>query len=209
MSLVTLTLAIPVLAAALLRSPWRALAHDSAQHVFFGACVAMLMLWTMQVDFGSGLTLHLLGITTVTLMFGWPLALVAGAIVTLGSPLAGLAAWDQTAAVFLSQCAVPVAISWQIYRLSLRRLPHNFFIYIFICAFLGAGLAIGAATFAQFLLWRLDGGVSGPETAALTRFLPLYAYPEAFINGFVMTGLVVARPHWVASFDDSIYLHGK
>ena len=69
--------AIPVLAAALLRSPWRALAHDSAQHVFFGACVAMLMLWTMQVDFGSGLTLHLLGITTVTLMFGWPLALVA------------------------------------------------------------------------------------------------------------------------------------
>ena len=42
MSLVTLTLAIPVLGAALLRSPWRALAHDSAQHVFFGACVAQL-----------------------------------------------------------------------------------------------------------------------------------------------------------------------
>lgn len=209
MSWVTLTLAIPVLIAALLRSPWRALAHGRAQHVFFGACVATLLLWTMQVDFGSGLTLHLLGITTVTLMFGWPLALVAGAIVTLGSPLAGLAEWNQTAAVFLSQCAVPVAISWQIYRLSLRRLPHNFFIYIFICAFLGAALAIVAATLAQFLLWRLDGGAGGAEAAALTRFLPLYAYPEAFINGFVMTGLVVARPHWVVSFDDAIYLHGK
>ncbi len=208
MSWITAILSGSVLVAALLRSPWRSLAPGPAQHVFFGACVAILMLWTMRVDFGSGLTLHLLGITTVTLMFGWPLALVAGAIVTLGSPLAGLAEWSQTAAIFLSQCAVPVAISWQIYRLSQRRLPHNFFIYIFICAFLGAALAIGAATFTQFLLWRLDGGVSGPETSASPCFFPML-YPEAFINGFVMTGLVVARPHWVASFDDAIYLHGK
>lgn len=209
MFLITALLASGVLIWALLRTPWRRLKDSSAQHVLFGACVATLMLWTLRIDFGSGLALHFLGITTLTLMFGWPLALVAGAIVTVASPLADLSAWTNLPGVFVSQCAIPVAVTWQIYRVSLRRMPHNFFVYIFICAFSGGALAMTAATLAQVLLWSPGAGDGLEQAAVLTRFLPLYAYPEAFLNGLVMTGLVVTRPHWVMSFDDAVYLHGK
>ena len=109
MFLITAPFASGVLIWALLRTPWRRLKDSSAQHVLFGACVATLMLWTLQIDFGSGLALHFLGITTLTLMFGWPLALVAGAIVTVASPLADLSTWTNLPGVFVSQCATHAA----------------------------------------------------------------------------------------------------
>lgn len=39
--------------------------------------------------------------------------------------------------------------------------------------------------------------------------LPIAMFPEAFVNGVVMTMLVVFKPHWVGSFRDQQYLLGK
>ena len=39
--------------------------------------------------------------------------------------------------------------------------------------------------------------------------LPLMMFPEAFVNGALMTIRVAYRPQWVASFRDQHYLHGK
>ena len=39
--------------------------------------------------------------------------------------------------------------------------------------------------------------------------LVITMFPEAFINGAIMTMLVVFRPDWVGSFRDQHYLHGK
>ena len=36
--------------------------------------------------------------------------------------------------------------------------------------------------------------------------LPLMMFPEAFINGLIVTGLVVFKPAWIPSFDDEVYL---
>jgi uncharacterized membrane protein len=36
--------------------------------------------------------------------------------------------------------------------------------------------------------------------------LPLMMFPEAFVNGLVVTGLVVFKPTWIPSFDDEVYL---
>ena len=36
--------------------------------------------------------------------------------------------------------------------------------------------------------------------------LPLMMFPEAFINGLIVTGLVVFKPTWISSFDDNLYL---
>ncbi len=205
----TAIVALAILLFALLRAPWRSLSSSSAQHVFFGACVCTLVLWTLRIDLAPGLALHFIGITTLTLMFGWQLALVAAAIVATGATIAGFGEWAGLAGVFLAKCVVPAALSWSIFRASQKYLPHNFFIYIFVCAFFGAALAITAAMTAQLFLLDMSGSAEAAQTAALTRFLPLYAYPEAFLNGFVMTGMVVTRPHWVSSFDDAVYLRGK
>jgi uncharacterized membrane protein len=39
--------------------------------------------------------------------------------------------------------------------------------------------------------------------------LPMMAGPEAFINGFIMTVLVLYRVDWVSTFTDEQYLKGK
>ena len=37
----------------------------------------------------------------------------------------------------------------------------------------------------------------------------MLGFPEAFTTGFNLTVLVIWRPQWVASFDDSFYLLKK
>lgn len=208
--LVTTAIAAAALIWALRWAPWRRFADSSFQHVFLGGCVAVLLLWALRVPVGPGIDIHLLGITTLTLMFGWQFATVAAAAICMSLPLAGQAAWPELPATFLAEGVVPVVVTWAIYRFSLRRLPHNIFVYIFVCAFFGAALASAAAALSQALLEGLGGTGDGAEAALdALKVLPLYAFPEAFINGFVMTGLVVTRPQWVASFDDAVYLHGK
>ena len=50
------------------------------------------------------------------------------------------------------------------------------------------------------------------STYALREYLwyfLLLLFPEAFITGTLITLFVVFRPHWVISFDDRRYLHGR
>ena len=45
-----------------------------ASHVWFGAIVVLSLLWSMKAGVKPGLTLHFLGATALTLMFGFRLA---------------------------------------------------------------------------------------------------------------------------------------
>ena len=38
-------------------------------------------------------------------------------------------------------------------------------------------------------------------------FIIVMLFPEGFLNGMLMTILVVYRPEWVSSFDDREYLN--
>ena len=40
-------------------------------------------------------------------------------------------------------------------------------------------------------------------------FLPLMFFPEAVLNGWLVSIMVGFRPHWIGSFRDEEYLHGK
>jgi len=42
-----------------------------------------------------------------------------------------------------------------------------------------------------------------------SAFIFIMLFPEAFINGLIMTVLVAYRPTWVSSFSDQYYLKGK
>ena len=46
-------------------------------------------------------------------------------------------------------------------------------------------------------------------TSTFMPFFPLMFFPEGMLNGWIMTVLVAFRPHWVSSFDDRLYIHGK
>ena len=102
---------------------------------------------------------------------------------------------------------VPAAATVQIHQLVHARLPHNYFIYFFVTAFLGSALAYNLAGLARIALLAVSGSLeaahAGPEYFAI---LPLMSFGEAFVNGMLMAMLVVYRPGWVMSFDDRLYL---
>ena len=45
-----------------------------------GVTVALMVLWLLRVDVLPGLSFHLLGVTSLTLMFGWSLAIVSATV---------------------------------------------------------------------------------------------------------------------------------
>lgn len=76
---------VPVLLWAAWRAPWVELFSDSRrQHLLFGTVFALFMLWLVRRDFDTGVSYHFIGMTAVTLLLDWPLAIVGGLIAQVG-----------------------------------------------------------------------------------------------------------------------------
>lgn len=196
--------------AALLWAPWSKIRDSEAQHVFFGTVVMLSLLWMMRGGIQDGLGFHLLGMTLICLMFEWQFALAAASLVTAIATLAGPAGWEAFGLNLLLMGALPIMFTRLFLYLSQRHLPHNYFIYIFLNAFLAGGLSIllaGAAS--AGLQFAAGAQPAGSISRNFMQILPLLTFGEAFINGGAMSLLVAYRPHWVATFHDHWYLRGK
>jgi len=196
---------------ALRRVPWSRLLNDSGfSHVLFGACVALLVLWNLRAGIQPALNYHLLGATTLTLMVGWPLASLGMAVVVLGTALnhgEGVATFGIN---LLTMGLLPILLTQGLLQLAQRRLPHNFFIYVYINAFLAGGLAMVAAGVAgSLVMWAAGVHEPGWLAERYLIYFPMLFFSEALANGMVTTMLVALRPAWVCSFDDALYIDGK
>jgi uncharacterized membrane protein len=195
---------------ALSRAPLQRLWNSEFTHVYFGACVVLLLLWNTRAGVLPALNFHLLGVTAVTLMFGWAYAVFAVLIVTVGSVISQDGHWLSLGLDALVMGCVPVLVTESLLRVAQRRLPHNFFIYVYVNGFLAAGLSILAASGLGALLMLLTDGDSRQWLSyQYLPFLPLVFFSEAIVNGMIMTAMVALRPGWVASFDDNLYINNK
>src|SRR5690606_8669015 len=76
---------LPAVAWAAWRAPWVELFSDfRRQHLLFGTVMALFLLWLMRRDFESGVSYHFIGLTAVTLLLDWPLAVLGGLAAQLG-----------------------------------------------------------------------------------------------------------------------------
>lgn len=188
-------------------APWRTfLAHSKIQQVFLGASVALFLMWIFDVGVRPALGFHLLGVTVYTLMFGWSLGVIGVSLIMVGITVIS-GDWAALAMNALLLGILPVSVSYGVYVLVDRYLPHHLFIYIFLCAFFNAMLAAGAAVLALITLLVVT------ETYTFARisndylpFLPLYLFPEGLINGMTITTLIGLRPDWLKTYDDERYL---
>ena len=190
---------------------WKILFREpEQQHVFLGAIVLLLFIWGIKAGISPGLGFHHLGATLFTLMFGWQLAVI-GLSVTLVASL--LLATPDLVSIGINgvlSIAIPIGVSLGIFRFSQKWLPDNFFIYIFICAFFGAGLAVAASRLsAMGVLSAINAYPNEKLIEESLQYLPMFMFPEAFVTGMLMTAFVVYRPAWVVTFDDDRYLKGK
>jgi uncharacterized membrane protein len=191
-------------------APWRQLREGPRLHLLAGAVVGLMILWAMRTAVLPGLEFHLLGMTTVTLMLGWSFAVLAGSIALVGVGLAGLSGWSGLPVNAMLDVLVPATLTQSLLVLARSALPKHFFVYVFVNAFVAGGIAVLAAGY--LAVWVLVGAEAlrlDDLRQGFLPFLPLMLFPEAFLNGFLMSVMVGLRPEWVCSFRDEEYLHGK
>lgn len=198
-----------VLIKTLLAAPWKALKKPGIFNLLLGASVVVLGFWQIRAGIQPGLNLHLLGATAMTLLFG-PWFAILGLTLALLLATAWDGTWQAFAANGLLMVILPVTVSWWIYRLVDSKLPNHFFIYVFLNAFVGAGLTI--ALMGVAVSWTLKLAGAYTFDYLLSLYLPyflLMAWSEAITTGMIMTLLVVYKPQWVATFDDKNYIDHK
>ena len=194
-----------VAAVAIRASPWRSLATEGRQHVFAGATVACMVLWTITGRVGIDVGFHLLGTTVLTLMFGPALAFIAALISLAGISIAGFSAWQAFGLNAILMGTIPVGVSYGVYRLADRCLPNHLFVYVLAAAFLNGAAAMTASRLGTLGLLWLGGRTAGIYSEYLVSTV-LLGWAEALLSGMLMTILVVYRPNWVLLFDDARYV---
>ncbi|MDF2181748.1 energy-coupling factor ABC transporter permease [Neptuniibacter sp. CAU 1671] len=197
-----------ILFAAIWRAPWPVIAGNrTLQHMLFGATVVLMILWSMRAGISPGLGIHFMGVTLLTLVFGWDLAILSATAALIGMAVIGRESWEGLFLNGLCSVALPVSVSWLVYHLVDRYLPKNFFIYLFVCGFFGAAVAVASAgVFTSFLL--VVSGVYTLDKIVMEylRYLPLIMFPEGLLNGIILTGLLVFHPDWIRTFNAKIYI---
>ncbi len=198
-------LALAVLGWAAWHAPWHAWFSGRAdrQHVFIAGVLLAAVVWSMRIPVGPAASLHFLLATTLTLMHGGPLALMGLAAADLGAAALRGGNWPM---LFLCGAVVPVLFVELWHRFVAHVLPRNYWIFFFVTAFAGSGLAFVLSGIASAAL-----GLSGSDPTggiATTDFpiaLLLMGFGEATLNGFLLAGMILFHPEWVMSIDERTY----
>ncbi|MNE57698.1 hypothetical protein D3C80_1526810 [compost metagenome] len=135
------------------------------------------------------------------------MAIVGGLLAQVGLILLGrqdLAAMGVNGLLFIG---LPVLVTEVCAILVERAQPKNLFVYIFCSGFFAAALAaLLCLLLGLGLLW-LDGRFVMPEWIEdFIGYLWLIIFPEAFINGMIVSALVVFCPEWLETFNRTRYL---
>lgn len=190
------------------RAPWLEVLSDSRrQHLLFGTVLGVLLLWLVRRDFDSGVSFHFIGMTVVTLLLDWPLALLGGLLAQIGLIAIGRQDLLALGVNGVLLVLLPVLVTEGCALLVERAQPRNLFVYIFCCGFFPAALAALCCLMAGLGLLALDGRFAMPPWLDdFIGYLWLVTFPEAFINGALVTALVVFCPDWLETFNRTRYL---
>tara|TARA_R110000824_G_scaffold6496_2_gene29949 strand:+ start:1531 stop:2190 length:660 start_codon:yes stop_codon:yes gene_type:complete len=205
--MVTLALFLLILVQAARSVRWRNLRSDNAlQHSFFGAAVVLGFIWQLRAGIYPGLAIHIFGITAVTLILGWALAVFAGLLALVITVITGREPALMFAANGLVTVMVPALVTQGIMLWERHRNFRNFFAYIFFCGFLGAGISVAVAGLLMCLMLWVSGVYEFSELVHdYLRYLPLFMIPEGFVNGAIVTGLMVFHPERLTTLDQRRY----
>lgn len=199
-------LQLAVLALSAGHLPWRQLdAMPRRLHLLGLAFLYLFGLWGLRTHVHPLFGLHPLGVTTVTLMLGVPLTVWIGTLAQLAD--LSLRGGDPTLllADSLINVSLPAAVTALTLRLAVRHAPRNLFVYLLGVGFLGAGASMLAVCVTGLLLVVLAGQLSSLAGWSPALVL-LLMFPEAFINGALVSMLAVYAPDWMKTFDDRHFL---
>ncbi len=196
-------------AAAAFTAPWPALwAAPERQHVLLGGLLALLLLWLLTLRVTDGIWIHLLGVTSLTLIVGWRFTIVGATLVLL--VYLGLQPQSLMAAplAWLFSVLIPATTTRLLAHLLRRYGLRNLFVYMLGAGFGGGLLSVLVlALVALPTFWLIGQPAWVARAFDNPAFILLLMFPEGFINGMLVTAFTVFYPDVVKTFDDDYYLN--
>ena len=205
---VSYALAAAVLLPCLRYAHWSALwAVPLRQHLLFGSLLFLVVLWLISVRMFEGLWLHFLGITTVTLLLGWRFTVLVGAVACCIYALLIQQSLTGAPLSWLLSVLVPATLSRGLVYWLRQRPQSNLFVYLLGAGFGGGVLAsIGLCVSGLIVLALIGQGDRVSAALEAWPMVTLIAFPEGFMNGMVLSVIVVLNPEAVKTFDSDKYL---
>ena len=190
------------------RSPWSKLvANLGLQHLCFGATVLLMIIWSIKADINEAVSIHFLGMTALTLVLGWDLAIVCASVALAMLTFLHGGNWSNFSANAVITILLPVMIAQSINFYVNRHLPKNFFVYLFCCGFFCAGLTAAMVGLGvAFTLWVTDIYPLLKVQQDIMTVIVLTIFPEGLLNGILLTAIMVFYPDWIRSFDAKKYI---
>jgi len=198
-----LTLAIGV---ALMLRPWRMLASGDLVSPLMGSLVVLPWIWALPRLQTMPLPLQLSGACAVTLMLGWPMAIL---VLTAVAVLSGLIAGAEPH-VLVSQLfwhgALPATLALGVGAAIRRWAGNQVFVYILGRAFAGTIVCTFVAqVLAQWAGYEFAN--IGPGLSMVGHWL--LAWGDGFMTGILAAICVAYRPQWLATWSDALYLQNR
>lgn len=177
---------------------------------WLASCIVILLTWQLKAQVQAGISFHILGSAALSLIAGRNRALLGIAGLILLQAAFGHIPWQSIGLFWLLKGAIPILICSALLSWAQRRLPLNYFVYIFFNSFCAAALSMWAYGLLHALALATSGAY--PWDFLTEEVLPYYflmGWPEGFTTGLNLTLLVVWLPQWVATFDDRKYLQKR
>lgn len=170
------------------------------------ATAAVFLSHQMAIKLSGDVQLHYMGGALLAILLGYPRALLSMTLVLLGTALAEGSTETLGLQVVFSG-ALPAATMVILARLAEKHLPRNLFVFLLGTGFLGL-FAVYALEHLAALTVR--GLITGASLAAdISAYALLLASGEAWLEGMIVTVLVVYAPGAVRLFDQSLYLQTR
>ncbi len=191
------------LCASLWLKPWRMLVGTELLTPLLATLVLLPWLWALPSLHHMPLQLHWSGAPLVTLMLGWPLAVLALIGVGIITTLISTTSVEAAAALIVWQGLLPATFVLLLGAALRRWVSHHPFVYVLGRGFLGSVLCIFAASLlAQWTGHELPNVSSGLSVIAFW----LMAWGDAFVTGMMCAICVAFKPHCLATWSDNLYL---
>ena len=191
------------LCASLWLKPWRMLVGTELLTPLLATLVLLPWLWALPSLHHMPLQLHWSGAPLVTLMLGWPLAVLTLVAVGIITTLISATSVDTATALIVWQGLLPATFALLLGAALRRWVTHHPFVYVLGRGFLGSVLCIFAASLlAQWTGHDLPNVSSGLSVIAFW----LMAWGDAFITGMMCAIFVAFKPYWLATWSDNLYL---
>jgi len=191
------------LCASLWMRPWRMLTGTELLTPLLATLVLLPWLWALPSLHHMPLQLHWSGAPLVTLMLGWPLAVLTLMGVGVITFFISAMPVDTAAALIVWQGLLPSTFVLLLGAALRRWVSHHPFVYVLGRGFLGSVLCIFAASLlAQWTGHKLPNVGTG---LSLIGFW-LMAWGDAFVTGMLCAIFVAFKPQWLATWSDQMYL---